>query len=88
MRIISRHKSQTTYSVFLLVDQDAIGLERVVEWCCKCSSGLRTVNPCGHIITLLGILCSGFESPVPAPQLMDVFSHEVHDESGTEMGEN
>ncbi|XP_074595462.1 uncharacterized protein LOC141850685 [Brevipalpus obovatus] len=84
MRIISRHKSQTSYPVFILIDQNALGLDRVAEWCCKCSSGLRTVNPCGHIMTFLGILCSGFESPIPAPQLLNIFEHEIHDESRDE----
>lgn len=79
MRVISRHKSQRACSVFLILYQNTIGFECIVEWFCECLSGLRAENPCGHIITLLGILRSGFESPVSDPNLIDVFNQEIYD---------
>ena len=81
MRMPSRHRSQTNYLLFIVIDSDAPGLERLSEFCCSCLIGLRTVNPCGHIITALDILCRGFTAKVPAPRLWNIFVHEDHDES-------
>ena len=81
MQIMSQHKSKTAYHVFILLDLEASGLERVAEWCCRCNSGLRTVNPCGHVIAVLGILCYGIDGPTPAQHLENLFIHELHDES-------
>ena len=83
MQITSRHRS-TKYPVFVLLDQNADGLDRVSEWWCKCNAGMRTVNPCGHIIAVLGIICSGIDCRTPALRLANIFEHELHDESEEE----
>jgi len=84
MRIVSRHKSTEKYMVFVLLDLAETGLDRVAEWCCKCNSGLRTVNPCGHVIAVLSIICSGFDCRTPNEPLANIFAHEIQDESEEE----
>ena len=69
------------YLIFIVLDSDASGIDRLADFCCSYLSGLRTVNPCGHIITSLAILNIGFFSRTPAPKLADIFAHEAQDES-------
>ena len=87
LQIISRHKSATNYHAFILVDAAASGVDRLAHWWCKCLSGLRTVNPCAHIITSLRILESGYSCRTPAPKLASIFNIE-HEEENEEDSES
>jgi len=69
------------YMIFILLDLDRSGVDRLAGWCCKCLSGLKTVNPCAHVICALSTLCSGFECRAPAPRLSTIFSIEHGEES-------
>ena len=82
--IPSRHKSQTIYNVCLLLDSAKSGLDRLAHFYCKCLSGMRTVNPCGHVLTALAILGSGFVARTPVSRLFSNVNHELHEESGNE----
>ncbi|XP_074602482.1 uncharacterized protein LOC141856123 [Brevipalpus obovatus] len=85
MRIPSRHRSQTNYPLFIVIDTAASRLDRLVAFCCKCLSGLCTINPCAHIIAALYVLGSGFTCKTPAARLLSVLTdHELHDESDRE----
>ena len=60
---------------YVLVDAEKAGGEAVIEHCCQCKSGLRTVGCCVHIMTVLWYL--GFdkyqpEVKEPAASLCDV----------------
>ncbi|XP_074598355.1 uncharacterized protein LOC141856064 [Brevipalpus obovatus] len=70
-KISSRHKKGKIYQVFVLIDLERDGLDRAVDWYCKCVSGRRTMTPCEHALCVLSIVGSGFESPAPA------FSHDT-----------
>lgn len=78
IRLPSRHKS-TEYRVYMVLDMDKEGINRIAEWWCKCFSGLRTTNPCGHVITAISILAFGFESITPAQNLVNIFDQDIHD---------
>ncbi|XP_074604100.1 uncharacterized protein LOC141857506 [Brevipalpus obovatus] len=85
MRVPSRHRSQTNYPLFIVIDTAASGLDQFVAFCCKCLTDLRTINPCAHIIAVLHVLGSGFTCRTPAAGLLSVLTdHELHDESDRE----
>ena len=84
MKMPSRHKNKKLYLIFIVLDSDASGIDRLAEFCCSCLSELGIVNPCGHIITSLAILNIGFFSRTPAPKLANIFAHEAQDESEDE----
>lgn len=52
----SRFRANSKYQTFVLVDSSLNGPESIIEYCCGCRHGLRTVGCCGHVITLIGYL--------------------------------
>jgi len=80
----SRHKGRKKWQVFVLYDGAEEGLEQIVEWCCQCSSGLRTVCPCAHVIAVIAILGDGFEGSVPAERLANLVRQENEESSSSE----
>lgn len=84
MKVSSRHKSQTSYKLLIALDTSASSLDRLALFCCKCLSGLGTINPCGHIVAVLYLLGSGPKCEIPTGKLLRVLNeHGLHDESET-----
>src|SRR6185437_6519347 len=74
-RIQSRHRSRKKYFIYILVDVEESGADSVVEYCCQCKNGLRTVGCCAHIMAVLWYLGYGRyqpQIPLPATSLDEV----------------
>ena len=84
LQIPSRHRSRVVYNACILIDNSESGLRRLAHFYCKCLSGMRTVNPCGHVLTAVSILGTGFIARVPVPRLFTIVNHELHEESENE----
>lgn len=52
-RILSRHRSQKKYDAYVLIDINGLGANSVLEYCCECYVGLRTVGCCSHVMTII-----------------------------------
>ena len=48
-RMDSRHSKNSKYYIFLLLNTDAEGIDRIQEHYCTCKVGMRTVGCCAHI---------------------------------------
>lgn len=74
----SRFISTKVYRVFTLFDKSKTGFGSVVEYCCDCKVGSRTVGCCSHVMTLLYYLgyapSIGSVSQV-SPHLQNVFEN-------------
>lgn len=57
MRLKSRFVSNRVYRVYLLFDKNEIGFRSVLQYCCSCKVGNRTVGCCSHVMTLLYFVC-------------------------------
>ncbi|XP_045455076.1 uncharacterized protein LOC123664602 [Melitaea cinxia] len=55
-KIKSRHVSRKQYYIYLLVDINVPGRAGIVEYCCSCLVGRRTVGCCAHTMTLVWYL--------------------------------
>lgn len=76
MRIKSRFRSQKTHDVYVLIDVKSSGEECVLEYCCSCQHGLRTVGCCSHAMSLMWFalyIKHTFAMPEPAAFLNDYF---------------
>lgn len=79
MRIKSRYRSQKTHDVYVLIDIMGKGEECVLEYCCSCQNGLRTVGSCSHVMSLLWFslyIKHTYAMPRPAGFLNDYFLDE------------
>ena len=75
-QIRSRFRNSTKYATYILLDRDKIGLVAIVEYCCQCKNGLRTVGCCAHIMTIVWFLGWARHQPsilFPAQKLDDLF---------------
>lgn len=61
--IVSRHKSRTTYKVFVLIDKELSDESSIIGWTCQCNSGLRTLGCCTHVATVIWYLSYGKYHP-------------------------
>jgi hypothetical protein len=52
-RVYSRHKSRTSYLMYILCDMSKNGYRSIVGHYCKCPIGERTVSPCVHVTTVI-----------------------------------
>lgn len=52
----SRFRSTTKYQTFVLADASENGANGVLEYCCGCRHGLRTVGCCSHVMAVIGFL--------------------------------
>lgn len=52
----SRFRSNTKYRTFVLADASLDGPSGILEYCCECRHGLRTVGCCSHIMAVVGFL--------------------------------
>lgn len=55
-RIKSRHVSRKQYYVYILIENDIPGRTGIVEYCCSCLVGRRTLGCCAHVMTLVWYL--------------------------------
>lgn len=79
MRINSRFRSRKSHDVYVLIDTNGKGEECVLEYCCDCQNGLRTVGCCSHVMSLLWFslyIKHTYAMPRPAGFLNDHFLEE------------
>lgn len=55
----SRHINAKTYKSYVEYDVKKSGIDAIVGYCCNCANGLRTVQCCSHVGSLLYHLCHG-----------------------------
>lgn len=55
-KIKSRHISRRQYYIYILIDNNVNGREGIIEYCCNCIVGRRTVGCCAHTMTLVWYL--------------------------------
>lgn len=55
-KIKSRHISRKVYYVYILIENNVSGREAIIEYCCNCLVGRRTVGCCAHVMTLVWYL--------------------------------
>ena len=72
------HECEFDSGVLNIFDLKTI-IKQIVHFCCKCLSGMRTVNPCGHVLTAISILGTGFIARVAVPRLFTIVNHELHE---------
>lgn len=51
-RILSRHRSNTTYYTYLLI-RNGNDLNAIQAYYCSCLTGMRTVGACAHVVSIL-----------------------------------
>lgn len=52
-KLKSRFVSRRLYSIFVLVDKTKTRHQSVLEYCCSCKIGTRTVGCCSHVMALI-----------------------------------
>ncbi|CAH2105465.1 unnamed protein product [Euphydryas editha] len=55
-KIKSRHISRKQYYVYLLIENNIPGRTGIIEYCCSCLVGRRTIGCCAHTMTLVWYL--------------------------------
>ncbi|KAL0879440.1 hypothetical protein ABMA27_003191 [Loxostege sticticalis] len=55
-RIKSRHISNRIYFVYILVDSSLSGRDAIIQYCCNCIVGKRTVGCCAHTMSIIWYL--------------------------------
>lgn len=53
MHLKSRFVSRKAYRVFVLIDKNGHQHESILQYCCSCKVGNRTVGCCSHVMSLL-----------------------------------
>lgn len=53
MRVKSRFRSNVSHDVYILIDMMGSRENCVLEYCCSCQNGLRTVGTCSHVMSLI-----------------------------------
>ncbi|CAG4980978.1 unnamed protein product [Colias eurytheme] len=67
-KIKSRHISSKRYYVYILIENGISGREGIIEYCCNCLVGRRTVGCCAHTMTLVWYLgWARHQSNISAP---------------------
>ncbi|CAH2095644.1 unnamed protein product [Euphydryas editha] len=67
-KIRSRHISRRQYYVYVLIENNRSGREGIVEYCCSCLVGRRTVGCCAHTMTIVWYLgWARHENNISAP---------------------
>lgn len=52
-RTPSRFSNRKSHDAFILIDKNSENLNVVLEYCCSCYCGLRTVGCCSHVMCLI-----------------------------------
>ncbi|XP_047024539.1 uncharacterized protein LOC124633388 [Helicoverpa zea] len=81
-KIKSRHISRKQYYVYILVENNVPGRAGIVEYCCNCLVGRRTIGCCAHVMTVVWYLgWARYEDNISAPAafLDDVVIRELDD---------
>lgn len=87
MRLKSRFRSQKTHDVYVLVDVKSKSEECVLEYCCSCQNGLRTVGTCSHVMSLIWFslyIKHTYAMPQPAAFLNNYFINELSSDDENE----
>ncbi|XP_072152263.1 uncharacterized protein [Bemisia tabaci] len=58
-KLLSRHKSNKVYSIFILIDLKKRSSESIIGNYCTCKNGARTIGTCAHIIAIIWYLGYG-----------------------------
>lgn len=76
MQIKSRHRSKQFYNTFVLLDICGLEENAVLEYCCDCYVGLRTVGCCSHVMCIiwLTLFVKDMNTPKPAEFLNTFFN--------------
>lgn len=75
----SRFKANTKYQTFVLADASLNGSSAILEYCCECRHGLRTVGCCGHVMTLIGYLSYMRHNPESLRETAEFLNHLFED---------
>lgn len=78
-RMKSRFRSQKSHDVYILIDMIGEGEQCILEYCCSCQNGLRTVGTCSHVMSLIWFslyIKNAYAMPQPAAFLNDYFIEE------------
>lgn len=72
-KIQSRHVSRKIYYVYILINPNDNGREAILQYCCNCIVGRRTVGCCAHIMTIIWYLgWARYQSNIEPPaQFLD-----------------
>lgn len=72
-KIKSRHISRNQYYVYILIENNVSGRDGIVEYCCNCLVGRRTIGCCAHVMTLVWYLgWARYQENISAPaELLD-----------------
>lgn len=67
-KIKSRHISRKQYYVYVLIENNVSGRGGIVEYCCNCLVGRRTIGCCAHVMTLVWYLgWARYQDNISAP---------------------
>jgi hypothetical protein len=67
-RIHSRFANRTKHLMYILIDVSKTGVDSIIEYCCQCKTGLRTIGCCAHAMVVLWYLGLGrYESEIARP---------------------
>lgn len=83
-RIQSRHVSGKIYFIYILVDSSLTSKEAIIQYCCNCIVGRRTVGCCAHVMVVIWYLSwARYQNTItpPAPFLDNILiEYENEDE--------
>lgn len=86
-RIKSRFRSQKKHDAYILIDVMGKGENCVLQYCCSCQNGLRTVGTCSHVMGLLWFclyIKHEYAMPQPAAFLNEFFIEELSSDDDCE----
>lgn len=78
----SRFTSSKTHQSLVLIDKKGEGHEAILEYCCSCKVGKRTIGCCSHVMSAIYFLCFAVHNggvKAVSSHLDHVFDH-VHEE--------
>jgi len=55
-RLFSRFMNSVKYYIYILLDLSKFGSNQIIEYCCQCKNGLRTIGSCAHVIAIIWFL--------------------------------
>lgn len=83
-KIKSRHVSRKQYYVYILIENNNCSRSSIVEYCCNCLVGRRTVGCCAHVMTVVWYLgWARHETNIisaPADFLDEIVVRDLYDE--------
>lgn len=81
--IQSRHRNNTTYFVYILINNALEGRNKIIEHNCSCIVGKRTLGCCAHVMCIVWYMAwarhQDYPIPHPAAFLDDILGSEEDD---------